>query len=218
MTASSTATARSPEPLPRSRSRGGSGAGSSDRPPVTLKVPAGTPGRRNPRAARPFADIDTPESLAVTRSALTAQRTFRIQQLQQLDAFPPDTLTDPRTGRDPPCAAGRGKVGAPRHRGSPPQDPAGQLRTLPPVRRHDLRAPAPRPPDDTPVWTMSARHSRAHRRRPGQPSTGSPSSRDRDNRRTYRRLRRDPAIPTRAGHDTSSSLRGEHHRDHGTGA
>jgi hypothetical protein len=90
MTASSTATARSSVPLPRLRSRGGSGAGSSDQPPVTHEVPAGTRGRRNPRAASRFADIDVAEFLAVARSTLTALRIFGIHQLQQLDEFSPD--------------------------------------------------------------------------------------------------------------------------------
>ena len=35
------------------------------------------------------------EFLADARSALTAQRTFRIQQLQQLDFLTPDLVTDP---------------------------------------------------------------------------------------------------------------------------
>jgi RNA polymerase-binding transcription factor len=94
MTAPSTAAMRSPEPLPRSRSRGGSGAGSSDQPPVTRKVPAGTPGRRNPRAASRRADIDVEEFLAVARSTLTALRTFRIHQLQQLQVTCPHPGTD----------------------------------------------------------------------------------------------------------------------------
>ena len=99
MTTSSTATARSPVPLPRLLSRGGSGAGSSDQPPVTLTVPAGTPGRRNPRAARRFADLDVAEFLEVARSTLTALRTFRIHQLQELDAFSPDPVTDHRRAK-----------------------------------------------------------------------------------------------------------------------
>jgi DnaK suppressor protein len=95
MTVSSTATARSPEPLPRSRSRGGSFAGSSDQSPFSLKVPAGGPGRRNPRAVNPVADVAMADFLAVARSALTAQRTFRIHQLRQLNATCPHPSTDP---------------------------------------------------------------------------------------------------------------------------
>ena len=84
LASSSTATARSPESLPRSRSRGGSGAGSS-----------GQPGRRNPRAANRVADVDVADFLAAARAALTAQRAFRVEQLQQLDAFSPNLVTDP---------------------------------------------------------------------------------------------------------------------------
>jgi RNA polymerase-binding transcription factor DksA len=84
MTATSTAATRSHKPLPRSRSRGGSGAGSSE---LSL--------RRNPRAPSPPADNDTAEFLTVARSALTAQRTFRIHQMQQLDTSLPDPVTDP---------------------------------------------------------------------------------------------------------------------------
>lgn len=84
MTAPSTASARSPEPLPRLRSRGGSDAGSS-----------GQPGRRNPRAASVSASAPTAEFIATARSALRAQRSFRIHQLQQLDATPSDPETDP---------------------------------------------------------------------------------------------------------------------------
>jgi RNA polymerase-binding transcription factor len=94
MPASSTAAPRSPAPLPRLRSRGGSGAGSSDQPPANLTVPAGTPGRRHPRAASRSGDIDVAEFLAVARSTLTAQRTFRVHQLQQLDGAQPDPVTD----------------------------------------------------------------------------------------------------------------------------
>jgi DnaK suppressor protein len=95
MTVSATATVRSPEPLPRSRSRGGSGAGSSDQPPFSLKVPAGGPGRRNPRTAKPLADVAIADFLAVARSALTAKRKFRIHQLRQLNATCPHPSADP---------------------------------------------------------------------------------------------------------------------------
>lgn len=74
MTASSTVTARSSQPLPRLRSRGGSGAGSSD-----------YPGRRNPRAAGSPLTIQGPEFVARVRATLMAQRSFRVQQLQELD-------------------------------------------------------------------------------------------------------------------------------------
>ena len=84
MTASSTATARSPESLPCSRSRGESDAGSS-----------GHPGRRNPRATSRFAGSDMVEFTAAAKSALTAQRGFRIHQLQRLDEVRPDPTTDP---------------------------------------------------------------------------------------------------------------------------
>ena len=83
MTASSTATARSSEPLPRLRSRGGSGAGSSD-----------YPGRRNPRAAGPSQTIQSPEFLASARATLMAQRSFRVQQLQELDTAGADAESD----------------------------------------------------------------------------------------------------------------------------
>ena len=170
MTAVSTATARSPEPLPRSRSRGGSGAGSSDQPPVTLRSP---PARLagGTRASETVRGGDTPESLAVTRSALTAQRTFRLHQLRQLDAFPPDTLTDPARAeihhalraaarsalRDIDSALSRIQQGS---YGRCP--PCGDT-----ISVHRLRA-LPM----TPVWAMPARHSRAHRRRARQPSQG----------------------------------------------
>jgi DnaK suppressor protein len=81
-------------PLPRLRSRGGWGAGASDQPPANLTVPASTPGRGHPRAASRSADIDAAEFLAVARSALTAQRTFRVHQLQQLHRTQPDPVTD----------------------------------------------------------------------------------------------------------------------------
>jgi DnaK suppressor protein len=84
MTALATAATRSHKPLPRSRSRGGWGAGSADQP-----------GRRNPPAASPSANVPTAEFIAAARSALTAQRTFRLHQLEQLDAASPDPATDP---------------------------------------------------------------------------------------------------------------------------
>ena len=197
MTTSSTATTRSPEPLPRSRSRGGSGAGSSDQPPVTLKVPAGTPGRRNPRAAGAFADVDMPEFLAVARSALTVQRTFRLHHLQQLNATCPHPATDRaraeihhalRAGakmalRDIDSALGR------IHRGSYGRCP----RCGDTISVHRLRV--------LPMTVLCGRYQRATVERtgaePGQTSTGSPPSRDRATSRTSSRLRRDPAIPTR---------------------
>jgi RNA polymerase-binding transcription factor DksA len=74
MTVSATTTSRFPNPPPRLRSRGGSGAGSSDQP-----------GRRNPRPKSSLAD-NWGEFVDEARSTLMAQRTFRIHQLQQLEA------------------------------------------------------------------------------------------------------------------------------------
>jgi DnaK suppressor protein len=65
-----TAQVRSPESLSRSRSRGGSEVGSSDHP-----------GRRNPRATGQSLNA---EFLATARATLLTQRSFRVQQLQEL--------------------------------------------------------------------------------------------------------------------------------------
>ena len=84
MTASLAATARSLQPLPRSRSRGGMAAGSSDQPR-----------RSSPRIAGPSSDIRSPEFLANASAILRAQRSFRVQQLRELDTVALEAGADP---------------------------------------------------------------------------------------------------------------------------
>jgi len=84
MTASLAATARSLPPLPRPRSRRGMAAGSSDRPR-----------RSSPRIAGPGSDIWSPEFLANASAILRAQRSFRVQQLRELDTVPLEAAADP---------------------------------------------------------------------------------------------------------------------------
>ena len=206
MTASSTAAARFPQSLPRLRSSGGSDAGSSDQP-----------GRRNPHAASPIADVDVAEFLAAAQSALTAQRTFRIQQLQQLDSLPPDLVTDPARAeihralltaarsalRDIEVALRRIERGS-----------YGRcFRCGDTISAHWLRA--------LPTAALCGRCAGATARcavtEPGQPATGSSPSRDPVSPGTTSRLRRRSVVPNPFEHGTSELLRGEHHREHSTG-
>ena len=83
MTTSSTVTAKTPEPLPRLRSRGAAGAGSSE-----------YSGRRNPRATGRSVSIRSAEVLASARATLLAQRSFRVQQLRELNTVAPDSELD----------------------------------------------------------------------------------------------------------------------------
>jgi RNA polymerase-binding transcription factor DksA len=84
MTVSSTDDARSLNPPPRLRSRGGRGTGCS-----------GHSDRSNPPGDSPSLDASTSEFIGAATSALLAQRSFRTEQLRQLDALPPDADADP---------------------------------------------------------------------------------------------------------------------------